>query len=284
MRKYFYAIGVIVFLGALFIVLKPKAVVVSTATLKIGPFEETLSEVGKVRSKDRKTVYAFASGTLSDFQGKVGDRVRQGQTLTTLDWDNKVPVKSPIDGVLTQIHRNSAGPVNRGEPIFEVSSLTDLEIVAEVLTPEAVRLSEKAEARVLNWGGEGEFKARISRISRAGAVKVSALGVEEERTEVRLEFEEAPSTLIEKFGDNYHVDLLFLISREEGVLTAPLGALFKKGDQWAVYKVEEGRARLQEIAISKRNDREALVTQGLSPGVEVILFPGDRIRDGIRVK
>lgn len=163
-----------------------------------------------------------------------------------------MPVKSPMAGVITKIFRESSGPIIRGEPIFEVSDLSDLEVVAELLTPDAVRLSLNGAAKIRNWGGEGELDARIFQISRAGIVKVSALGVEEERTEVKLKVSEVPERLKQKFGDNYHVDVLFLISQQESALTVPLGALFKNGESWAVYSVIEKKARLKEVRISKK--------------------------------
>lgn len=189
-----------------------------------------------------------------------------------------------MDGVISKIFRDSAGPIIRGEPLFEISNLSELEVVADVLTPEVVRLRIDGDAWVQNWGGSEDLRAKIVQISRAGTVKISALGVEEERTEVKLAFIKVPQELKNKFGDNYHVDVLFVVSRESSVLGVPLGALFKDRDQWAVYVLRNGRAKLKEVKISKRNDRLGMVTEGLNDGDQVILFPGDKIHEGTRVK
>ena len=77
--------------------------------------------------------------------------------------------------------------------------------------------------------------------------------------------------------------ILFLISKVENALAVPLGAVFKSGGKWSVYVIENSRAQLRQIDISKRNDRMALVNGGLGEGDVVILFPGDRIREGSRV-
>lgn len=284
MNKYVYTLGGIIILVASYLVMKPKPVLVETALLQSGVFDETLAMDGKVRSRNKKTVYATAAGNLQALQLKLGDLVKKGQPITRLEWDRTTSIQSPMDGVLTKIYRDSAGPIARGEPIFEVSDVDDLEVVSEILTPDAVRLQLGSEAKILNWGGEGELHAKISQVSKAGSVKVSALGVEEERTEVKLKFEAMPVQLKEKLGDNYHVDVVFLISREKQVLTVPLGALFKRGDSWAVYVVQDGRALAKDIQISKRNERQAVVVLGLSEGEEVLLFPGDKIRDGVSVK
>lgn len=284
MRKLVYGLLVVIAGAALYMVLKPQPVQVQVAVLRRGDFVESFRLEGKVRSRNKITVFASATGDIQGLKVKLGDLVKKGQVVTWLDWDWLMPVKSPIDGVISKVFRDSAGPVTRGAAIFEVSQLTDLEVVAELLTPDAMRLSPRGEVHVLNWGGEGVLAAHISKISRAGEVKISALGVEEEKTEVRLSFERIPPELKDKLGDNYHVDVEFIISKEREALAVPLGALFKAGDDWVVYVMEDGRARSRKIQISKRNDREALVTAGLRESESVILFPGDDVREGVQVR
>lgn len=284
MKKIFYILGSLALLVSIYFVVKPVPENVEVMVLKKGLFVETLTAEGKVRSLDRHTVYAFADGSVAAIEMKVGDPVTKGQVLTQLDWDKSQPVKSPIDGVITKIYRDSAGPVLRGAPLFEVSSIKDLEVVAELLTPDAVRLSEGGLAQIQNWGGEGALEAKISRISKAGVTKTSALGVEEERAEVRLSLAKLPAELQARLGDNYHVDIIFRVSQDLDVVTLPLGALYKNGDRWAVFVVQNDRAKMNEVSVSKRNDRSAIVTAGLQEGDVVILFPGDKIREGSLVK
>lgn len=284
MRKVFYSALLLISFASLAVVLQPKTVAVEMHTLARGPFDETLVTEGKIRSRDRLTVYAQASGNIESLKVKLGDPVKKGQLITRLDWDRTILVTSPMDGVISKLNRDSAGPVMRGEPIFEVSNVSDLEVVAELLTPDAVRLSPGGEVKVLNWGGEGVLPARISRVSRAGMVKTSALGVEEERTEVHANFDRIPTELQSRLGDNYHVDITFMISHEADALAVPLGALFRSRERWAVFVVDGGRARLREISISKKNDQQAMVAEGLRAGERVILFPGDKIREGMRVR
>lgn len=284
MKKYFYGIIIIIFAVSVYLVVRPKPVAVETAVIQRQNFAETLLAEGKIRARTKHIVYAFATGNIRNFELKVGDPVKKGQKVTWLDWDYLMPVKSPIGGVITKIFRESSGPIIRGEPIFEVSDLADLEVVAELLTPDAVRLSLNGRAKIRNWGGEGELTARIFQISRAGAVKTSALGVEEERTEVKLALDQAPESLKQKFGDNYHVDVWFLISEAENALMLPLGALFKSGENWAVFVVNENKAHIKEIKISKKNESQALLVSGLSEGERVILFPGDKVHEGTKIQ
>lgn len=284
MKKMFYSLLILVLAVATYVLMRPKEIPVEVYIMERGPFEETFSSDGKVRTRNKQIVYAFANGTIDNLNIKIGDVVQKGKLVATLEWDRNEPIKVPIDGVISKVFRDSAGPVTRGEPLFEVSSLSDLEVIADVLTPDAIRLNINGEAWVQNWGGAENLEAKIIQISRAGTVKISALGVEEERSEVKLAFMKVPQELKNKFGDNYHVDVLFVVSREANALGVPLGALFKNRDQWAVYVLQDGRVKLKEIKITKRNDRFAMVTEGLSEGDQVILFPGDKIHEGVRVK
>ena len=284
MRKIIYISFLLLFIGALYFVLRPTPILVESIILTPSDFAETLSVEGKIRSRTKQVIYAFATGEIENLKVKVGDIVSIGQVITKLKWDKTILVETPLNGVISKVFRDSAGPILRGEPIFEVSNLDDLEVVAEIQTQDAIRLSPKGEVRILNWGGENELEAHIDKINRAGVVRISALGVEEEKTEVQIRINEIPPQLKNKLGDTYHVDVRFIISRDHRALTVPLGALFKIGEKWAVYVVRQERSHVKEIEISKRNDRVALVTSGLQEGDRVIIFPGDKILEGTRVK
>lgn len=284
MKKIFYGLSAVVFAGALLLLLKPGPISVETLIVRKGPFDEVFSTDAKIRSRDRQTVYAFATGDLAPFQVKEGDAVEKGQVLSKLEWDRTLRVKAPMKGVITKIYRESGGPVTRGEPVFKISGLKELEVIASLLTTDAVRIAVGTPVIITNWGGTGAIEAQVSQVSRAGDVKVSALGVEEERTEVIMELKGVSQDVQSKLGDNYHVDVKFLISQEKEVLTLPLGALFRLQDNWACYVVEKNRAKLRQVSISKRSDQMALVTDGLREGETVILFPSDQVTDGVSVK
>lgn len=284
MKKVFYVIMAVTISIAVVLVMRQRPLAVESIKISRGSFEETLSAEGKIRALHRQTIYSQATGDIGNLSIKLGDVVHQGQSVGRVDWDKVSSVKIPIDGVITKIFRDSAGPVTRGEPLFEVSSLKGLEVVVELLTPEAVRLSLGTEALIRNWGGAEDLQGKVARVSRAGAVKTSALGVDEERTEVQIQLEKIPAELEAKLGDNYHVDVVFRISKEENVLTLPLGALFKKSDKWAVYLIQDERAKLREIEVGKKNDRQLVVLNGLTEGDQVILFPGDKVIEGTKVK
>lgn len=264
-------------LVALWLIFRPQPVAVESALVTRGLFEEVFAIDGRVRSKDKTTIVAFANGDIDEIKIKAGDSVSKGEFITVLRWDFVKKIVSPVKGVVVRVYRQSAGPIIRGEPLLDIVDPENLEIVAEPLTSDAIRIKEGATVQVSGIGDKPFYSAKVVNVSRAGFVKVSALGVEEERTEVRMEFVDAPKDVLARLGDNFHVELGVLISKVEDTLKVPLGALFKDQDQWAVYTIENKKAQLKHIEISKKNDREAVVLKGLQEGEKVILFPSDKI-------
>ncbi|HEX8776811.1 MAG TPA: efflux RND transporter periplasmic adaptor subunit, partial [Rhodanobacter sp.] len=133
------------------------------------------------------------------------------------------------------------------------------------------------------WGGEGALPARVARIEPGGYTKISALGVEEQRTQVWLDIT-APHAQWARLGDGYRVEVTFDVARKANVLKAPASALFREGARWAVYRVEGGRLRLVHVVPGMHGGTEVEITGGLVEGDRVVAFPDDRMRDGLPVQ
>lgn len=271
--------------GLLYVIFTPRAVEVEKAKVERGVFRETIQADGVLRSKERYTVTAYSDGDIKRVPHKVGDVLKKGDAVTELfrEFAYK-PVPAPISGVVSKVYRESAGPIARGEPIIEMIDPDHLEAVVELLTTDAVRLNVGGETRIKNWAGETDLRARVIRISKAGFTKQSALGVEEERTEVTSELIDAPKDLLQKAGSGFHIDVTFLVSEKPDVLKIPVGALFRHGKEWAVYVIKNERATLQDIQIIASNSEEAAVASGLEPDDVVVVYPGDLLKDGTKVK
>lgn len=202
------------------------------------------------------------------------------------------PVLSPVSGVVLRRSLQSATPVAAGQSLMEVGDTAELEIEAEVLSTDAVRLAPGMAARVLRWGGEGALQARVTRVEPGGFTKVSALGVQEQRTRVILELT-SPRADWTALGDAWRVETEFITRQEENAVQVPASALFRTAATeggagstggWALYVVENGRARLTPVRIGLRSDAAAQILEGAAPGQTVILQPDDRIHDGVRIQ
>jgi HlyD family secretion protein len=178
--------------------------------------------------------------------------------------------------------RESASVIPVGEPLLEIGDPASLDIVSDLLSTDAVRVRRGAQVIIDQWGGGQPLSGRVRRVEPSGFMKVSALGVEEQRVNVIVDFadEVEPAQL----GDAYRVEVRIVTWREESVLKVPIGALFRRGQDWGVFRVDEGRAREQKVEIGQRNDREAQVLNGLTEGQSVILHPPDTLGDSARVR
>jgi HlyD family secretion protein len=195
-----------------------------------------------------------------------------------------VAVAAPVEGVILRRLRESESFVPAGEPLVEIGDPGQLEIVVDLLSTDATRIREGARATVQPQTGAGApLDAAVRRIEPSGFTKVSALGVEEQRVNVVLDLADQASedTVL---GDAYRVEVRIVVWEAPDVLKVPMSALYRAGDQWAVYEVRDGLAQRTIVELGQQTGREAEVLRGLDEHARVIVHPGDAVRDGTRVK
>ena len=192
-----------------------------------------------------------------------------------------VDVLSPIDGTVLKRLRESEGTVPVGEPLLEIGEPGRMEIVADLLSTDAVRVSPGAEVLIEQWGGGHTLHGRVRRVEPSGFMKVSALGVEEQRVNVVIDFTNLAEA--SRLGDGYRVEVRIVLWKENDVIKVPVGALFRQGDGWAVFVVAEGRVRRQIVQLGQRNENEGQIISGLEAGATIVLHPPDTLTDGTRV-
>lgn len=187
-------------------------------------------------------------------------------------------VKSPESGRVLKLIAESEAVVASGAPLMEIGNPGDLEITAELLSTDAVRLKMGAKAMVDGWGGP-PLEAHVIKIYPSGFTKVSALGIEEQRVKVLLGFD-GPAEARERLGHDYRVFVRIAVYENPDALRVPLPALFRRGDAWAVFAVENGVAVERRIEIGQRNSSYAEVASGLQEGQSIILHPSDKVANG----
>lgn len=210
-------------------------------------------------------------------------RAQARLTPTTVDTGGRViTVVAPADGVVLKRLRESETVVPGGEPLLEIGDPQALEIVSDLLSTDAVKVKAGARVLVEQWGGDRALDAVVRRVEPAGFTKVSALGVEEQRVNVVLDFMN-PAEAFAALGDAYRVEVRIVIWESNDVLKMPTSALFRQGDAWAAYVVRDGRAAARTLKLGQRTGQEAQVLEGLDVGERVIAHPGDTLTDGARV-
>jgi HlyD family secretion protein len=193
-----------------------------------------------------------------------------------------VPVRIPVDGVVLRRLRESESIVPAGEGLVEVGDPHRLEVVADFLSTDAVSIPAGAAVIIDQWGGGRSLDGRVRRVEPSGFTKVSALGVEEQRVNVIVDFTD-PVEAWQALGDGFRVEVRAVLWEAASVLKTPVGSLFRQGEAWAVYVARDGRAERRTVTIGHRNDREAEVTAGLREGEQVVMHPSDALTPGSRV-
>ena len=193
-----------------------------------------------------------------------------------------VEVKAPVSGRVLALVQESEAVVAAGAPLVEIGDPRDLEIVVDLLSSDAVKVAKGAEVRIEGWGGDGALEGRVRRVEPTGFTKVSALGIEEQRVNVIIDFTGAPESR-QALGHGYRVEARVVIWRADDVLKIPTSALFREGDSWAVFVEEDGRAARRLVEIGHGNGREAEVLDGLADGEQVVMHPSDRVDPGTRI-
>ena len=193
-----------------------------------------------------------------------------------------VDVPAPVSGVVLKRLRESETIVPTGEPLLEIGDPSRMEIVADFLSTDAVRVMKGAAVLIEQWGGGQALNGRVRRVEPSGFMKVSALGVEEQRVNVLIDFADPPAAL-QALGDAYRVEVRVVTWQEDPVTKVPVGSLFRRGDGWGVFVVEAGLAKLQPVMLGQRNESEGQILEGVSDGQEIVLHPPDTLKDGMRV-
>jgi HlyD family secretion protein len=238
----------------------------------IAPAERERAELAAA-TRDRELESA-------DFRARAaGHDVEVARAVLVADAARPLWLRSPIAGAVLRVPERSERVVAAGEPLLELGDASRLEVVADLLSADAVKVTPGAALVIAGWGG-AELPGRVRRVEPSGFTKLSSLGIEEQRVNVVGDLAAFPPGL----GDRFRVEVRIVIWQCESVIRAPASALFRRGEGWAAYVVQDGRARLRDIQIGHRTPYEVEVLRGLKPGESLILDPSDRIGEGTRVR
>ena len=195
-----------------------------------------------------------------------------------------VTVTSPVPGFVLRVPQESERVVVAGTPLVEVGDPHQLEIVTDLLSADAVRVHPGAPVLIEDWGGDRPLKGRVRLVEPYGFTKISALGVEEQRVNVVIDFAE-PREAWRRLGHGYRATVRIITSSAPDVLKVPISALFRMAGEWSVFVVSsDGRAHLKRVKAGRMNDEEAEIVRGVTAGDRVILHPSDKVEEGVRVR
>jgi HlyD family secretion protein len=195
--------------------------------------------------------------------------------------DAAFEVRAPVSGRVLRVAQENEGVIGIGATIMELADPTDLEVVVDVLSTDAVQIRPAAMVH-LEAGVGVHLQGRVRLVEPSAFTKISALGVEEQRVNVIIDLSSGAERLA-RLGDGYRVDARIVVASARDALKVPVGALFREDGRWMVYTVADGRARRRDIKLGPRNAVEAVVEDNLKAGELVALYPSDSVREGVRV-
>jgi HlyD family secretion protein len=256
-----------------------------TALLKDGlvPTERRDLSEAEVRTK-REALNA------AEFEAKEAERnvevaratlLGSSQAAADAGAGGPITVRSPVDGVILRRLRESEGTVPAGEPLVEIGDTSRIEIVSDLLSADAVRVQSGSRVLIQRWGGIGALEGRVRRVEPSGFTKLSALGVEEQRVNVIIDFNDPAAA--RQLGDGYRVEVRVVTWETAHALKIPTSSLFKTGDNWTVFRIVDDRAVSCRVEIGQRNSVEAEVLSGLSESDKIIVHPSDEVTDGVQI-
>ncbi|MEM8589987.1 MAG: HlyD family efflux transporter periplasmic adaptor subunit [Pseudomonadota bacterium] len=229
---------------------------------------ETARAALRVRSFELETARAALIGPEQDLDGQA-----EGCCIT---------VRAPVSGEILRILQESEVVVPVGTPLVEIGDANDLEIVVDLLSSDAVRVSPGDPVVIEGWGGDMDLNGTVRRVAPFARTEVSSLGIEEQRVDVMIDITDPPAAW-SRLGHGYQADIRIVLRRDSDVLQVPLGSLFREGGDWALFRIVDGVATLTPVEVGAINAVAAEIHGGLEQGETLVLYPSDRIADGVSV-
>ena len=196
-----------------------------------------------------------------------------------------VPVRAPASGAVLSVITESEGVIPEGTQLMTIGDPNAIEAVVDLLSREAVRVRPGNRVEISQWGGPEPLVGLVERVEPFGRLKVSALGIEEQRVNVIVGFEGPAAQQAARLGHGYQIDATVLLWSSQNALRVPIGALFRGPDgDWRVFVNDDGRARQRTVRLGHLSDEFAEVLGGLAEGDEVIVNPSNALEEGAKVR
>lgn len=244
--------------------------------------EKTVSaqeyEMIQLREAAASRDVAAAESSLRQVEAQLAEFMNRPSTNAT-----PREVLAPVSGKILRVFEESARAVAAGTPLMEIGDPTDLEVIVEVLSRDGAIIQPGMKVEFEQWGGGAPLLGTVRLVEPGAFTKVSALGVEEQRVYVVADLDTPPSER-GNLGDSFRVEARIITWSDPAALKVPAGALFRQGDAWAAFVVEEDRARLRRVEAGESSGLETRVLDGLREGETVIIYPGSRVEEGARVE
>ncbi|WP_246718834.1 efflux RND transporter periplasmic adaptor subunit [Microvirga terrestris] len=204
---------------------------------------------------------------------------RYDQPKSDQGWE----ISAPVNGRILRVMQGSEAAVAAGAPVVEVGDPSGLEVIVDVLTTDAVSIRPEPPVEITRWGSPRELEGRVRLVEPPAFTKVSALGAEEQRVWVVIDIT-SPQKNLATLGGGYRVDAQIIVHEIPMTTLIPTSALFRRGDSWATFVVNEGIGQERLVSVAQRSDQTAAISDGVRPGERVVLYPPSALSDGASIR
>lgn len=244
--------------------------------------DEIEHQAAVARANVRAAEFTVKVRSFEELQARVA--LGRIQNMESEDPGSMITLLAPTNGRVLRVLREDMGVVPVGAALVEIGDISDLELVVDILSTEAVRIKPGNPMEVLHWGGRETLHAIVRRVEPSAFLKVSALGVEEKRVNVIADFIE-PQSKRDGIGDGFRIEAKIVVEQTNPEsLRVASGALFRDSNDWYVYRVVNGKARKAKVDIGVTNGIETEILRGVTDLDIVIVYPTDQVYDGVRVQ
>ena len=192
----------------------------------------------------------------------------------------KAVIHAPVRGPILEKYVENRRVMALGAPLIKMGDLSTTEIECDVLSEEVVRVREGVPVEISGKAIETPpVPGTVKRIYPSAFMKVSALGIEQQRVKTLIDFDNTALQL----RPGTRLDVRIITAESPDTLAVPERATFREGGQWYVFAVERGHARKAAVTLGLKNDEWAEVTEGLSLDNEIVTDPTNELAEGVRV-
>jgi HlyD family secretion protein len=241
-------------------------------------------QVDAAATRETAARAAFESAQFAEQAAQFQLEMARAVLLTSNDEASvtHLTITAPVDGKILRVLREDEGTVQAGDALLEIGNPDALEVVVDLLSRDAVRIAKGNKVYIERWGGDDSLQGIVRTVEPHGFTKISALGVEEQRVKVIIDFT-GPKESWRRLGDGYRAETRIVVTQTEQVLTVPSSALFTDRGKRAVFMIRDGKAVLQHVTVGANNGLDAEIIEGLDDKAQVIIHPSDEIADGVAV-
>jgi HlyD family secretion protein len=189
-------------------------------------------------------------------------------------------VRSPIDGIVLEKYQQGDRTLSAGTQLLLIGNLKELEVVADVLTQDALRIRTGSDVKLEPSVGSKAIPGKVKRIEPAGFTKLSSLGVEQQRVKVIVSLGDEPRGL----GVGYRVQARFYVGSKSDALIVSRSSVMQAPDgTYYVLKVDGGKLKKQPVKLGLRSDLELEILSGLTDKDLIVARPDTTLEEGMRV-